>query len=248
MAVGFLHLATKSNPHKKRYTCHEKPGRTILRVTHKGGILDAPPPTTDVRYGVSVGDVIHAANFTLSKAPSASIAGKCNISSNRDVSASPGPQAYVEPGILANSTHPLYHVVPSTKFSTADRMHEPCECTPSASEYGPVKLNLFRHAEPTYVMGMKRPTRGSWLSPRPGCENFRIRELSRDGRVWDGPSWSLKGRWRGELPTEGVGLTRKEEVSLEPSESRRKFDTGGRKRCSKPPTWSFSKARRFARP
>lgn len=244
MAVAFLHLAEKASPYPRSYSRSRMPGRTILNHCPKGGFLDQPCFTRDVRCEVTMKDVMHAVKYTLSKSPSAPMAGR-NVIEPRDVK-NPGPQRYKQPQILTNSFHPIYPGVPSKIFADAARGSKIPQPSPGPGDYENVNPSVNRVSSPSYPMGRKRHTRCLSCSPRPECATYDVTNIARSGKVWRGPSWSIIGRHPIRTGGVNLGLSRKDAVSLEPVRmpGRSIVDTCGRN-FTIIPTWSFSKAKRF---
>ncbi len=246
MAVAFLHLAEKGNPYPRPYNRSRAPGRSILTHCTKGGFLDQPCFTRDVRCDVTMKDVMHAVKKTLSTSPSAPMTGK-NLVESRNIKY-PGPQRYTQPDILTNSFHPTYPGVPSKIFADAGRVTRIPDPTPGPGNYEAVVISRYGESSPSYPMGRKRHSRCLSCSPRPECGTYDVENIARSGKVWRGPSWSFLGRHALRRPGTGLGLSRQDAVSLEPVKipGRSKIDTCGRN-FTIVPTWSFSKAKRFLR-
>ena len=232
---------TKSNVRKSLE--NSGPAFTIRARTYFGS-AEYGRTSKDARPEITSKDVIGALNKTMVRAPSFSIVSRSYIDGTREFTKSPGPQRYSQPSIISNLSHPLYRMPPTKIFAGSQRkMHETSK-TPAPGEYE-VVLESFLRKAPGYSIRSK-PIESVRSGLVPDSGTYDVNEITRNGKVWRGPSWPVTGRPvdRSANVSQIHGL---DIALLKDSPSilgRKRIDTSGSKRSSPVPNWSFSKSRR----
>lgn len=215
-----------------------------MRTRSWSGSVELGRTSKDARPEITSKDVVAASNKTLKSAPAFSIVSRSYIDGTREFTKSPGPQRYSVPSILSNLSHPLYPMPPTKIFAGSQRRMHDFKLTPAPWEYQ-VSLDSFLKKSPSYSIRSKSiESVRSGLVPDSG--SYDVSEITRNGKVWRGPAWSVSGRPEGKVEKSlgedilgSIGLSKSPAIL-----GRKKFDTSGSKRLSPVPNWSFSKSRR----
>ena len=138
--------------------------------------------------------------------------------------------------------------MPPTKvFVGSSRKIHDVSDTPAPGEYD-IKTDSYLTKAPAYGFRMKPFDRiQSALAPDSG--SYNVVDVGKNGKLWRGPSWSIRGRHEDTKQADDVDDNIMELVVAEAPAilGRRKLDTSGTKRAKPVPNWSFSKAERFLR-
>ena len=208
------------------------------------GDVELGRTSRDSRPEITSKDVVGAVNRTLKRPPAFSIVSRSYIDGTREFTKSPGPQRYSVPNIISNLSHPLYPMPPTKIFAGSQRKMHDANMNPSPGEYE-VALDSFLKKAPTYSIRSK-PLESVRSGLVPDSGSYDVTEITRNGKVWRGPSWSVTGRPGNKSSTLKddtalIGLEFAEPPSIL---GRKRFDTSGSRRSSPVPNWSFSKSHR----
>jgi hypothetical protein len=234
---------TKIVPYKKPWET-SAPAYTIRALTSFGKELHGSA-SKDSRPEITSKNVIGALSCTLRRAPSFSLVSRSYVDETRECTKSPGPLRYTIPGTVGNPSHPLYPMPPSKVFVGSSRKIHETSDTPAPGEYE-INAGSYLTKAPAYGFRMKPLDRmQSALAPDSG--SYNVVNMGKNGKLWRGPSWSLRGRPENLKQHEDVDDNIMELVVAEAPAilGRRKLDTCGTKRTKPVPNWSFSKAERF---
>ena len=241
-------LALLSNT--KRATSYHKPWDSFgpaysIRGLTSFGSVELGRTSKDARPEVTSKDVIGALTKTMARSPAFSLVSRCYIDETRECTKSPGPQRYSQPSIISNLRHPLYPMPPTKMFAGSERkIHLPSK-TPAPGEYE-VNADAYLSKAPSYGFRLK-PSESIQSSLAPDSGSYDVTEITRNGKVWRGPSWTVRGRWEDHADREEeddvlAGLALADAPNIL---GRKKLDTSGSKKGKPVPTWSFPKSSRF---
>lgn len=242
-ALALLSASRDSSSFNKPWSL-SAPAYTIRALTSFGKEFHGSA-SKDARPEVTSKDVIGALNRTLPRPPSFSLVSRSYIDETREFTKSPGPQRYSIPGIISNLHHPLYRMPPTKVFVGSSRKIHDILDTPAPGEYE-VNPDVYLKKSPAFAFRLKPfESRLSSLSPDSG--SYDVTEVTRHGKVWRGPSWSLRSRMEIPVPVcNHDGLVDALALAEAPNIlGRRKIDRSGSKRSLVTPNWSFSKSKRF---
>jgi hypothetical protein len=241
--MALLSREHKSSSSRKPWSM-SSPIYTMRALTSFGKEIHGSA-SKDSRPEVTSKDVIGALNRTLPRPRAFSLVSRSYIDETRECTKSPGPQRYTLPGIVANLNHPLYGMPPTKVFvGSSRRMHDISD-TPAPGEYDIVPDSYLKRS-PSFGFRIKPfESKQSGLAPDSG--SYDVLDLTRHGKVWRGPSWSLRSRIE-DRKNERVSNAEINALMLADAPNilgRKKRDTSGSKRSNPIPNWSFSKSRRF---
>lgn len=232
----------RGRSYQKPHECHA-PAYTLRSRTSFGAIRNFTT-SKDARPEVTSKDVIGALNCTLPRPPAFSLVSRSYVDETRECTKSPGPQHYSVPGIISNVDHPLYPMPPTKGFAGSERQMHVANKTPAPGEYE-LKADTYMKKAPAYGFRLK-PNEICLSSLAPDSGSYDVADITRHGRVWRGPAWSVQGR------TEYTEVATDDDAIHIPSADeslsilkRRKLDTSGGHKSRPVPNWSFAKCRRF---
>lgn len=240
-ALAILVNANRIAPYQKPWES-SAPAYTIRKRTSFGE-LELGRTSKDARPEVTSKDVISALTNTLTRSPAFSLVSRTYIDETRECTKSPGPQRYTQPDVIANLRHPLYPMPPTKVFAGSERKIHIANKTPAPGEYE-VKLDTFLTRAPAYGFRFK-PNEGIQSALAPDSGSYDVGETTRMGKMWRGPSWTVRGRIdrtpHHDKEDDAIGALALEDAV----NGRKKIDTSGCKHTKRVPNWSFAKSRRF---
>lgn len=243
-ALALFTPAKRTSPYKKSWQS-SAPVFSIRELTSFGKELHGSA-AKDARPEITSKNVISAVNYTLARSPCFSLVSRSYIDETRECTKSPGPQRYSVPSIISNLSHPLYPMPPTKVFVGSSRRIHDISDTPAPGEYES-RSDAYLTKAPAYGFRMK-PVESIQSSLAPDSGSYNVAEIGKNGKLWRGPSWSIRGR-----PEDRKLLDEADSaiVDLVVSEApailgRRKLDTSGTRKSKAVPNWSFSKAERFS--
>ena len=243
-AVALLSNAGKLRPYHKSWEI-SSPVYTIRGRTEFGS-AQLGQTSKDARPEVTSKDVIGALTKTLQRSPAFSLVSRSYIDDTAACTRSPGPQRYTQPSIISNLHHPLYSMPPTKIFAGSERKMDPPSKGPGPGDYD-IDPDTFLKKQPAY--GFRSREGDNILSSlAPDSGSYEVLEITRRGRVWRGPSWSLRARPVEPRKTDALDLPASTMALLESHSvsGRRILDTSGGKRNKPVPNWSFAKSKRFS--
>jgi len=207
--------------------------------------MEAGATSKDARPEVTSKDVIGALTNTLPRAPAFSLVSRSYIDETRECTKSPGPQRYTQPSIISNLHHPLFPMPPTKMFAGSERrIHIPAK-VPGPGEYDVISDAILNRA-PAYSL-RSRELENISSALRPDSGSYDISEITRHGKVWKGPCWTVGARRSSSCPSDR-DKSDKEEIFklLSLSSPKHRLDVCGSKKLKPVPNWSFGKSRRFS--
>jgi hypothetical protein len=245
-AISLLSAIGKNPPYHKPWSV-SGPVYSIRARTNFGS-MEVGATSKDARPEVTSKDVIGALTNTLPRAPAFSLVSRSYIDETRECTKSPGPQRYSQPNIISNLHHPLYPMPPTKIFAGSERkIHVPAKI-PGPGEYD-CDGGVILKKSPAYSLRFRELENKS-SALRPDSGSYDVLNITRHGKVWKGPSWTLTGRAKDTVEGSSVehsGEKHNDEIVslLALSAPKNRLDVSGSKKLKPVPNWSFGKSRRF---